>query len=385
VILNTLLKIFVVVFCIIAYFLFRDAKTPRYPLFFNFFVKNLIWILIYLVFDFSHTSDLIAYKNFLDKVNSGLIPNQDFDFPYGPLFLHLFELLNPIENFIFWYFCLTLIDTTILKLLMGKNKENSNEIFWFWFFNPLNIILTVILGQNQILILFFATLALISHSKKIYRVSAIFSMGAILVKMIQFLFLPGFFVFLWLRSRKLIWLALLPIFAYTFIGLMFTPKWFVGVQNEFNLLAPGNISFWIVKIFPVLDLDILNTLSAISILAISLYCIRNFQPNENLFLIATLVTLIAFLLTNPRSYSQYWIFTLPLMLLIQDKKLHRELMFNVAILSMLVPVETSFYFNFILEKSFNNTFSWLALFALDSLILYYGLFSFKKLIRFQKL
>jgi len=381
--LNLILKILVAVSCISLYFFFRDAKLPRYPLFSNFLAKNAVWILIYPVFQFSHTSDLVMYQNFLMKRNSGLIPNQDFEFPYGPLFLPIFELLNPLDNFIFWYFFLTLIDTAILKFLIDR-KENSKEIFWFWVFNPLNIIFTCILGQNQILILFFATLSLIFYSNKVYRVSVIHSLGAIYVKMIQFLYLPGFFIYLWLKNKKLIWLSIVPIMLYSLIGLTITPKWFVGVQNELDRLCPGNISFWFNKIFPGIDLNILQILSGVCVFAVSYYCIRNFRIDNNLLIVSTFVTLIVFLLTNSRNYPHYWIFTLPLLCLIQEKKLQRLLMSNLAIVSMLAPIELSFYFNIIREGSSNNYFVWFVLFLLDSSILYLGFSSLLELMKFQR-
>jgi hypothetical protein len=345
----------------------------------------LIWIFIYPVFGFSHTSDLIAYRSFLVTENSGLIPNRDFDFPYGPFFLQLFGLANPLHSFNLWYLFLTLVDTWILKLILVNNKESSRDLFWFWLLNPLIIIITQVLGQNQILILLFSTLALISTSSKLFRVSILYSIGALLVKMIQFLYLPGFFVFLWKKNRKLIWLSMLPVLVYAVGGLSITSTWFNGVQHEFELLCPGNLSFWVAQLFPEISLKFLNFVSSICILIVVLYCIRNFQVNENLFFISSFVTLVAFLLTNPRSYSQYWIFTLPLVCFISDKVLQKKMIINLALISVLVPVETSFYFNFILEESFNKYLAWFGLVVLDFSILSIGFHSIFRMIRFQNI
>lgn len=381
--LNTLLKLVLTLSLTCIYFLVKQNNLPRRPLVYNFICKNLIWILIYPVFSFNHTSDLIMYKNFLIHENSGLIPNRDFNFPYGPFFLKLFGLLNPLNNFNLWYFFLTLIDTLILRLILNYNKENSREVFWFWFCNPLIIVLTQVLGQNQILILLFSTLALTVHSYNSFRVSFFYSIGAIFVKMIQFLYLPGFFIYLWKKDRKVIALAISPVLIYCLIGLSITSKWFAGVQHEFNLLCPGNISFWIAHIFPKINLGFLNIFSVFCISSISIYCIRKFEFNENLFSISTFVTLTVFLLTSPRSYSQYWIYVFPLVCFISDRKLQKEIIFCLTLLSALVPIETSFYFNFILEDSFNKSFSWFALILLDLLILLLGFLSIIKLAKFQ--
>jgi hypothetical protein len=248
---------------------------------------------------------LVQYKRFAELSSFGLIPNSDFPFPYGPLFITLFQVVNIGHEFIGWYFVLALCDTAILGLLMNMNSEFRDSTFWFWLFNPLNLLLTPVLGQNQILMILFAVIAIYFLEKNFYVCLISISIGAILIKLLIIIYIPGILLLLLKKRSHFLQMAIIPIVIYSMVGFSITSKWYDGLGKELDLITPGNISFWLINYLPHFELQAGIILSFAFLFLVWILIGKYSAGIATSLPLAIISTSAVFLISNPRSYSEF--------------------------------------------------------------------------------
>jgi hypothetical protein len=372
-------------FFIAAFYIFRNNKAVRYPLTLNFIFKSAIWFVLYLCLQLPHTADLVQYKKFSELSSFGFIPNRDFPFPYGPLFITLFQAVDIGHEFIGWYFLLAVCDTAILGLLMKMNLKFRDSTFWFWLFNPLNLLLTAVLGQNQILMILFAVVAMYFIEKN-FKVSLIsISVGAILIKLLILIYIPGILLLLLKNRSRFFQISVFPVAIYSVVGFHITSKWYAGLGNELDLITPGNFSFWLINYLPHFELQT-GVILSFALVSLVWIVIGKYRAGIATSLpLATISTSALFLISNPRSYSEYWIFLLAPICLLQDEGIRVKMMHYFAIISLLAPLEMTYYFNIIRhEVRQGSTIDVLFLALFDLVIIFLGILIVSQIFRKAK-
>jgi len=381
------------VLCLVGSFISIKALNSNFPeklgyktLFILGFSWRYILLLIWFIFLDGHvTGDMQGYDFHTNLVKDGLVPNRDFQTPYGFYLNYLNSAVYSIWNnpimLLITYQIIELAGVYFLSSVLSENFGAllSKKFVILYCFNPLVVSWFAFDGQEELITIFFTALLIWAFLKK--QDLIIGSISAIMVFLIKITTLNLSIPFLLTNVKRNIPLFLLSSMVLIFpavylgssvLGFEFTRE--TGVDNLETIIFPGNIWFLISNIFKY---EVNTLLAKVFLVMFYLFTIYKFfsknfcEKNLNRVLAFVTMLTLSFQLTSTYTSPGFLVVVIPhiVLFVLLNNSINKEILERLFVYwSFVVALDLAVYFRVHLHSAYSPFFE------VDSSFPIWGLF-----------